>query len=195
MPTRITRRLKGRQRSVGKPRQKSTCVVDLHFLHFPTQLMLPLFHKSLGHRTDIFNIPIQPDRGVDAMRQQIPRHPTPRRLRIQSPKPRSTLRKVRINRPVLQKLRPIMKDFPQLPRVNDLFSQGHRGNPTVVVPNHIRHPSRLNNLHHLLPLLAIQGERLFTHHHLPRLRRRNRNLRVRIVRRTNVDQINVVPLN
>src|ERR1700721_204084 len=68
---RIAGRLEKSKRSIVKPAQKRTGIVDRNLLHFAGQLVHPLLDKRLGHCRDILDAPIQPHRRIDAMRKEI----------------------------------------------------------------------------------------------------------------------------
>ena len=111
--------------------------------------------------------------------------------RIHPPKPFPTLRQIGIDRPVLQEIRPIVKDLPQLTRLDDPLRQHNGRQPAIIVPNRIGDPRPFDRIDHALRLKKIPRQWLFAEDHLTRRGSGDRNLRMRIIRRTDIDGIDI----
>ncbi len=85
-----------------------------------------------------------------------------------------------------------MKDPAQLAFIDQVLGQRDRGHAPVVIPNHVRHLGLLDGLDHLEPFGAIHGQRFFAKNHLAGLGGRERDLRMRIVRRADIDGVDVL---
>ena len=66
---RITRRFKRGERSVLEPAQKRAGIIDTHRLDASGQVVLPLLDERLRHRRDLRDRAIEPESGVDRVRQ------------------------------------------------------------------------------------------------------------------------------
>ncbi len=110
VPTSVTGRLENGGRAVLEFRQKSTGVVDSDWLHFARIGVNALLDECVRHRRDALDWSVEPNRGVDAVSQQVARDPTSGRFDVQSPCARTTLGNVFGNRPVLKELRSVVKN-------------------------------------------------------------------------------------
>ena len=86
-----------------------------------------------------------------------------------------------------------MENFPEPAFVDELLGECHRRDPAIVVPHHVRHLRRLHCFAHFLPLGGVHAQWLFTQDHLSRLGRGQCDFLVRVVRRADIDRINVRP--
>jgi len=77
-------------------------------------------------------------------------------------------------------------DYPQQSE-----NAGDRGHPAVVEPDHVRHAGCFNRLGHFLGLGDVHRQRLFADDHLACLGGGERDLVVHVVRRADVDQVDV----
>ena len=188
----IARALEERERAVGEMPHERAGVVNLHLLHLAAQRVLALLDESLRHRRHVRQRAVQPDCRVNAVREQIARHAAACGLRVETPQARAALREVGGNRPVLEEVRAVVENFAEFAGINDLLRQRHSRHAAIIIPNRIRHLRRLDHLHHLLALRAVERERLFAKHHLARARRRHRDFSVAVVRRADVNRINVL---
>jgi hypothetical protein len=135
--------------------------------------------------------PVQPQRGVDAVGQQVARHAGTGRLDVQPPGRHAALRHVGGDGPVLQELRSVVEDLAQATFVDQLLGQRHCRDAAIVERDQIRHLGGFDRQHHLLGLRRVQGQRLFAQDRLAGLGRRDRDLGVHVVRHADVDQIDV----
>ena len=99
-----------RQRAVREPAQERAGIVDADRLDLAGQGVLPLLDEGLGHRRDFGDRAVQPERRVDAVRQQIAGDAAAGDADVQPPQPLAALRQVLRDRPVLQELRAVVKD-------------------------------------------------------------------------------------
>ena len=99
------------------------------------------------------------------------------------------------DRPVLQKLRAIVKHAAEPPLVHERLDQRDGRHAAVVVPDHVRHAGRLDGVDHALRFVAVASERLLAQHHLACARGGDRNLGMRVVRAGDVDEVDVGPLD
>ena len=191
----VSRRLEHRQRSVLESRQHRAGIVDPDRLDLAREIVLPFLDEGLRHRGDFRDRAVQPQRGVDAMREQIARHAAAGDLHIEPPEPFAALRQLLRDRPVLKELRAVVEDATQTALVQELFEHGDRGHAPVVVPDRVRHAGRFDSRDHRLGLFCVPPERLLAHDDLSRLCRGDRDLVMRVVRARDVDQVDVLPLD
>ena len=149
---RVTRRFERRERTVAEAREERAGVVDADLLHFAGERVFAFFDERLGHRGDGVDRAVEPQRGVDAVREQIAGDAAAGDLHIQPPEARAALRQIGADRPVLQKLRAIMENSAEPAFVDELLGQRDGGNAAVIIPNHVRHLRLLDGGHHLLRL-------------------------------------------
>ena len=90
-----------RQRAVREPAQKRAGVVNLHRRDLAGQVVFPLFDECLGHRRDLGDRAIQPQRHVDVVGQQVAGHAAARDGVVQPPQAFAALRQVLGDGPVL----------------------------------------------------------------------------------------------
>ena len=191
VPARIPCRLERRERSVLEARQKCARIVDPHRLDLAREVVFALLDERLRHRAHFRDRTVQPHRRVDVVRQQIAGDAASRDRDVEPPQPFAALRQVARDRPVLQKLRAIVKDPSEPVLVDELPDHRHRGHEAVVVPDAVRHARLLDRGHHLRRFLRVSPERLLAHHHLAGLCGRDGDRVMRVVRAGDVDQIDV----
>ena len=156
------------------------------------QRMLALLHESLGHGGDALDRAVDPDRRVDAMRQQVAGDAGARRGGVEPPGAGAALGHVGRDGPVLQEARAIVEDLAEPSLVDDLLDERHRRDAPVIVPDDVGDPGLLDRRHHRLRLFCRAGERLLRQHHLAGFGRRDGDLRMRVVRRADVDGVDVL---
>ncbi len=181
VPARVARRLERRERSVLEPAQERARVVDPDGLDLAGQVVLALLDERLGHRRDLGDRAVQPERGVDAVREQIAGDAAAGDLHVEAPQALAALRQVLGDRPVLQELRAVVEDAPELSLVDQVLQQHDRRHAPVVVPDRVRHARRLDRRDHRLGLGGVAAERLLAHHHLAGLGRRDRDVVMGVV--------------
>src|SRR5579863_990940 len=71
MASRVTRRFQRRERSVLKPPETRAGVIDLDRFNAPGQVMLALLDERFRHRRHLRKRTVQPQRRIDAVRQQV----------------------------------------------------------------------------------------------------------------------------
>src|SRR4029079_16086434 len=111
---RVSGALKDGQRSVFKSRQKRAGVIDPDFFHLAGEGVFSLLDESLGHRGYAGDPAVQPERGIDAMRQQVAGDAAAGGLCVKPPKSGAALREIRGNCPVLEKIGAVMEDPSEL---------------------------------------------------------------------------------
>ena len=140
---------------------------------------------------------VQPERGVDAVREQIAGDAAAGDADVEAPQALAALRQVLRDRPVLQELRAVVKDASEPALVDQLLDQRHRRHAAVVVPRPCSaRPPPSTAVDHLLRLRRRFGRaasRRVTI--LPAARRRDGDLGVRVVRAGDVDEIDVLALD
>src|SRR5687767_12844707 len=127
----ITGRLERGERTVLEAREESACIIDADFLHLASELMRPLLHERLSHGADFINAPVEPDGGVDAVREQIAGHAGAGGLHVQTPKRGAALWQFGIDGPILQELGAIMENAAQAALIDQLLGEGHRRHAPV----------------------------------------------------------------
>ena len=188
VPARVARRLEGRERSVLEPGQKRARIVDADRLHLAGQVVLALLDERLGHRGHFRDRTVQPHRGIDVVREEIAGDAAARDRDVEPPQPFAALRQVARDRPVLEKLRAIVEDAPELLLVEQLPDHRHGGHEAVVVPDAVRHARLFDRRHHLRRFRRVAPERLLAHHHLAGLRGGDGDLVMRVVGARDVDE-------
>ncbi len=79
--------------------------------------------------------------------------------------------------------------------VHHLLGQRDRRHAAVVEPHHVRHARLLDGGDHFLAFLHVHRERLFAEDHFPGRRRREHDFAMRVVGRTDVDDVDVLALD
>ena len=87
----------------------------------------------------------------------------------------------------------LVENAAELAFVDQLLGQDDGRTTAIIVPDHVRHFRLLDSGDHLLRLIRVQRERLFAEDHLAGFRRVDRNLGVGVVRRADVDEVDVLP--
>jgi len=195
VPASVAGRFERRQRAVMEPAHEGAGVVDPDFLDLARQHVLAFFNERLGHGGEVVDRPVEPERGVDAVGEEISRDAGPGRGHIETPKPLTALGQIRLDGPVLQELGPVVEDLAELAFVDQPLRQRHRRHPPVVVPDHVGHAGLLDGLDHLEPLGAVHRQRLLAEDHLLIRRGRQCDLGVRVVRRADIDDVDVLALD
>ena len=85
-----------------------------------------------------------------------------------------------------------MEDASELALVDELLDHRDGRDAAVVVPDRVRHTGLLDRGGHRLRFLRVPPERLLAHHHLAGLRRRDRDVVVRVVRARDIDDVDVL---
>ena len=75
---------------------------------------------------------------------------------------------------------------------NDVFRMRHSRKEAIVIPNKVRQARCLDGSDHGFALLTIEGEWFFTEDHFAMLDALQRDSSMRVVRRANVDRIDVL---
>ncbi len=147
VPAGVAGRFESAQRTVGEARQERAGVVDPDLLDFAGQVVLALFDECFGHGSDRIDGAVQPQGGIDAVRQQVARNAAPRHLNVKTPQAFAALGQVLGNRPVLKKFGAIVKDPAQPALADQFLGQGNGGHAAIVVPDHVRHARLLDGFH------------------------------------------------
>ena len=180
------------ERSVLEVAEEGAGIVDAHLLDLAGELVLPFLHERLGHRGDVGNLSIKPDRRVDAVGEQVARHTRAGGGGVEPPKGRAPLRQVGIDRPVLEKISAVVEDPAELAAIDDVLRERHRRDAAVVVPDHVRHAGLLDGGAHLLTLGHVHRQRLLAEDRLAVLRRLDGDLSVEVVGRADIDGVDVI---
>src|SRR5688572_24560568 len=112
-------------------------VVDADLLDLAAQVVFPLLDEGLGHRADVLDAAVEPERGVDTVRQQIAGDSGACDLHVKPPEARATLREIGTNGPILQEVRAVMENLPQLAPIDDVLGEDDGGAAAVIIPNHV----------------------------------------------------------
>ena len=123
VPARVARRFERRERSVLEAAQERARVVDADRLDLAGQVVLALLDEGLGHRRDLGDRTVQPQRRVDVVRQQVAGDAAARDVDVETPESFAALRQILRDRPVLQELRAVVKDAAELALVEQLLDQ------------------------------------------------------------------------
>src|SRR6202022_1138949 len=182
------------QGAVVEAAQEGAGVVDADLLHLAGEVVLALLDKGFGHGVKGGDAAVEPQRGVDAVREQVTGDAAAGRRHVKAPEALAALRQFGADGPILEELGAVMEDTAEATLVDQLPGERDRGYAAVVVPDHVRHARLFNGLDHLLALLAVHRQRLLAQDHLAGPGGGQGNLRVRVVRRADVDQVNVLAL-
>ena len=116
--------------------------------------------------------PFSQSAGVDAVREQIAGDAAAGDADVETPQPLAALRQVARDRPVLEELRAVVKDAPQLAFVDQLLEQHDRRHAAVVVPDHVGDAGAPRPADTIASRLGgVAAERLLAGHHLAGARR------------------------
>ena len=179
------------QRAVLEVAEEGAGIVDGHRLYLAGEGVLSLLDECLRHGGDVCDWSVEPQGGVDAVSQQVAGHAAAGGGGIKTPQRRAPLRQVRVDRPILEKLGPVVEDPAQPTGVDELLGKRHGRNAAVVVPDGVGHPRLLDRRHHPFPLGSIHRQGLFAEDCLAMLGRLDGNFRMQIIRSADVDRIDV----
>ena len=157
--------------------------------------MLALLDECLGHGRHFRDGAIQPQRGVDGVRQQIAGDAASGNRDIQTPQSFATLRQVRRDGPILKEFRAVVEDAAEAAFVDQMLEQHHGRHAAVVVPDHVGDFGGFHRLRHRGGFRRIAPERLFAQHHFAGLRGGDGDFRVRVVGAGDVDQVDVLAVH
>ena len=127
------------------------------------QVVLALLDERLGHRRDFGDRPVQPQRRVDVVREQVAGDAAAGDGDVEAPQAFAALRQVGRDRPVLQELRAVVEDASELALVDELLDHRDGGHAAVVVPDGVRHAGLLDRVGHRLPLPVAVRPSGFSH--------------------------------
>ena len=180
------------ERTVGEVTEEGAGVVDGHRLHLAGEGVHPLLDERLGHRRDVGDGAIEPQRRVDAVGEEIAGHAASGGGGIEPPQRCPPLGEIGADRPILEELGPVMEHAPEPAGIDELLGVGHGRDAPVVVPNSVGHPRLLDRRHHLFPFSDIHREGLLAEDRLAVLRRFDGDFGMEVVRRADVDRVDVV---
>ena len=121
--------------------------------------------------------------------------PLPATFSVEAPQALAALRQILGDRPVLEELRAVVEDAPELPLIEETLEQDHRRHAPVVVPDRVRDTRGLDGRDHRRGLDGSAAERLLAHHHLAGLGGRDGDVVMRVVGARDVDEVDVLPLD
>jgi tRNA G37 N-methylase Trm5 len=90
----VARCLEHRQRAVGKSHQNSARVIYPDRFDLAGQVVFALLDEGFGHRRDFADRAVEPQRRVDAVRQEIAGNAAAGHVDVEPPKPFPTLRQI-----------------------------------------------------------------------------------------------------
>ena len=126
------------------------------------------------------------------MREQIAGDAGAGDLGVQAPEAGAALREIGIDGPVLEKVCSVVVNATELAGVDELLGEHDGGAAAVVIPDHIGHAGLRDGLEHFFGLGSVEREGLFAEDHLAGLGGGDDLLGVEIVRRGDVDDVDVV---
>ena len=189
---RITGRLEESEGSVGKVAVEEAGIVDGNGLLFTGSGVHPLLDEGFGHRGDIADVAIKPDRGIDAVGEEVASDSGSGRGSVKAPEPLSSLWKFLTDGPVLKEVGAVVEDLTQFPGIDDLFGEGNCRDPAVVVPNGVGNSGFLHGLHHGGAFLSCTGERFLAQDHLTSFRRCDCDGSVGVIGSADVNRVDVI---
>src|SRR5580658_2639405 len=149
------------------------------------------FDKGFRHGGYLVDSAIQPERGVDIVRKKVARYAASGHAGIEPPEAFAALRQVARNSPVLQENGSVVEDSAEASFVDQLFRQGDRGNPAIVVPDHVGNTSILDGPNHRFGFRRDASKRLFAQDDLAGFGGCDGDLGVRVVGARDIDKIDV----
>ncbi len=167
-------------------------VIDADLLYFAGELVFAFLDERLGHGVDVLDSAVEPQRGIDAMGQQVAGHPGAGGFDVETPEGGAALRQVGADGPVLQEIGAVVEDLSEPTVVDELFGQHHRGTTAVIVPDHVRYPGLLDGFHHFLGLGRIHREGFLAQDHFAGLGGGEGQVGMQVVGDRNVDEVDVV---
>ena len=140
--------------------------------------------------------PVQPQRRVDVVREQIAGDAAAGDGDVEPPQPFAALRQVLRDRPVLQELRAVVEDAPELALVDELLDHRDGRHAAVVVPDRVRHARRLDRGDHRSAASAALRPSGFSHITiLPAFAAAIAIVVVRVVGAGDVDEVDVLAVD
>ena len=195
MPPRVAGGFERRERAVGEAGEERAASSIVTSCFLPVRLCVRSLTNVSVIAVTRADRPVQPHGRIDAMGEQVAGDAAARDARVEPPQGRSALRQIGGNGPVLQEFRAIMEDAAEPSFVDQLLGERDGGDAAIIVPDHVRTARRLDRRDHPLGLGGVSAERLFAHHHFPRFRGGDRDLRMRVVGARDVDEVDVLPAN
>jgi hypothetical protein len=122
----------------------------------PVRLCFRSLTNGLGHRRDLGDRAVQPQRGVDVVREQIAGDAAAGDGDVEPPQAFAALRQVARDRPVLQELGAVVEDAPELPSSSSCLIIVTGGHAAVVVPDGVRHAGLLDRGGHRLGFARVR---------------------------------------
>ena len=120
----VTGGFKQTQRTIGETAEKCTGIIDAHRFNLAGQIMFSLFDECFRHRRDIRYGTIDPECGINTVCQQVASDSGTGGIDVQTPE---TCPGASAYRPVLQKIRTVMKNPAQASLINQLFARDTAG--------------------------------------------------------------------
>ena len=111
------------ERAVLKMAVKKAGVVDGDFLFLTGGGVDALFDERLGNGGHVGDAAVEPNGGVDAVREQVAGDATAGGRGVQAPETFAALGEIGTNGPVLQEVGAVMKNLAELAAVDNLFGQ------------------------------------------------------------------------
>ncbi len=191
-PGRETSRLEDTDGAVLKTRQAHGRVVHSHAAQTAAAsfqgALLDEGVKQAGHFRKFAD---QKTRQIDDVSVDVAMRAGTRKIFLKPP----DQREFRVNDPVLKVTRPVVVNDPELAVLDHLFGEGHCRNPAVVVADHVRDMGFAHRGEHSAALGDVHRQRLFAEDRLARARGGDRDLGMGVVRRIDVNHINVRAAN
>jgi hypothetical protein len=94
VPARVTRRLEHRERAILETAEECARVIDSHGLDLPGQVVLAFLDEGLGHRRDLGDRAVEPERRVDVVRQKVAGDAAARDGDVETPESLAALRQI-----------------------------------------------------------------------------------------------------
>jgi len=167
-------------------------VVDSDGMLFTGLLMDAFLDEGFGHGGDANDVAIEPAGAVDVMGQKVSGNTGTRGRGIKTPECFASLGEFLGHCPVLQEVGTVMVNASEFTTIDDLLGKCNGRKKAVVVPNEVGQAGSFDRLDHLEALLAVQGEGLFAKDHFAIFNGGHRDIVVGIVRRADVDGIDIV---
>ena len=177
-------------RAVGEAREERADVLDFDAGRAAVR-PLAVFDKNFGHAADTPHGAVEPEGGVNVVSGKVAGDARAGHVFLQAPRGCPAHGHFGRNRPVLEVSRPVVKDLPQPAFVNHLLRQADRGDAAVIEPDHIGLSGFFDGPRHLPRLRQVHGQGLFAKDHLAGGSRCERDFMVRIIRRADVNRIDV----
>ena len=187
----VAGRFEGAEGAVREAGEDGGGVVDADGLLLAGGGVGALLDEGLGHGGEARDAAVDPERGVEAVGEEVAGDAGAGGLDVEAPGAGAALGDVGGDGPVLQELGAVVVDAAELAAVDHLLDEGDGGHAAVVVADEVGDAGLLDGGDHLLAFGGGAGEGLFGDDGLAGLGGGDGDLGVEVVRDADVDEVDV----